>query len=234
MSVKAASEPASHGPSEPPYRKAIRAMMTTNPGRIVTGKPNSWKRAPSTMSPSSYGRPAPGARPRQPTGAGLKGRTRQSVGSLAVPYVFAFDHKHRRPPMEMKDLLGGKGANLAEMTSVLKLPVPPGFTISTDACRAYMHGGWPDGLDAQVDEAGDNARADDGPEAGRPSRPAARVRALGSEVLDARDDGHRPQPGAQRPQREGPGQGHRRRALRLRQLPAVHRHVRPDRARPRG
>jgi pyruvate, orthophosphate dikinase len=67
-----------------------------------------------------------------------------------VPYVFAFDHKHRRPPMEMKDLLGGKGANLAEMTSVLRLPVPPGFTISTDACRAYMAGGWPDGLDAEI------------------------------------------------------------------------------------
>ena len=52
--------------------------------------------------------------------------------------------------MEYKDLLGGKGANLAEMTSVLKLPVPPGFTISTDACRAYMHGGWPAGLDAEI------------------------------------------------------------------------------------
>ena len=52
--------------------------------------------------------------------------------------------------MQMKDLLGGKGANLAEMTSVLKLPVPPGFTISTDACRAYMHGGWPKGLDAEI------------------------------------------------------------------------------------
>ena len=64
--------------------------------------------------------------------------------------AYAFDHKHRRPPMEQKDLLGGKGANLAEMTSVLKLPVPPGFTISTDACRAYMHGGWPAGLDAEI------------------------------------------------------------------------------------
>jgi pyruvate, orthophosphate dikinase len=52
--------------------------------------------------------------------------------------------------MECKDLLGGKGANLAEMTSVLKLPVPPGFTISTDACRAYMHGGWPKGLDEEI------------------------------------------------------------------------------------
>src|SRR5436190_12007823 len=68
-----------------------------------------------------------------------------------MPYVFAFDHKHRKPPMEMKDLLGGKGANLAEMTSVLGLPVPPGFTITTDACRAHMHGGWPDGLDREID-----------------------------------------------------------------------------------
>jgi pyruvate, orthophosphate dikinase len=65
-------------------------------------------------------------------------------------YVFGFDHKHKRPPMEMKDLLGGKGANLAEMTSVLELPVPPGFTISTDACREYMVDGWPKGLDDEI------------------------------------------------------------------------------------
>jgi pyruvate,orthophosphate dikinase len=67
-----------------------------------------------------------------------------------VTYVFAFDHKHRKPPMSYKDLLGGKGANLAEMTSVLGLPVPPGFTISTDACRDYMYGGWPAGLDGEI------------------------------------------------------------------------------------
>jgi pyruvate, orthophosphate dikinase len=70
---------------------------------------------------------------------------------IHVQYAYSFDHKHRRSPMEYKDLLGGKGANLAEMTSVLKLPVPPGFTISTDACRAYMHGGWPDGLTGEVE-----------------------------------------------------------------------------------
>ncbi len=49
--------------------------------------------------------------------------------------VYAFDHEHPEPPMALKDLLGGKGANLAEMTSVLGLPVPPGFTITTEACR---------------------------------------------------------------------------------------------------
>jgi pyruvate, orthophosphate dikinase len=70
-----------------------------------------------------------------------------------MPFVYDFDHSHRRPPMELKDLLGGKGANLAEMTSVLRLPVPHGFTISTDACRAYMDGGWPDTLSAEVKRA---------------------------------------------------------------------------------
>ena len=67
-----------------------------------------------------------------------------------MPYLYAFDHKHRRPPMELKDTLGGKGANMAEMTSVLGLPVPPGFTISTKACRDYLCDGWPVGLDAEI------------------------------------------------------------------------------------
>jgi pyruvate,orthophosphate dikinase len=54
--------------------------------------------------------------------------------------------------MTYKDLLGGKGANLAEMTSVLKLPVPPGFTVSTEACTAYLQSGWPEGLDDEISE----------------------------------------------------------------------------------
>ena len=67
-----------------------------------------------------------------------------------MTYVFSFDHRHAVPPMSLKDLLGGKGANLAEMTSVLELPVPHGFTITTDACRAYMAGGWPAGLSGEI------------------------------------------------------------------------------------
>ena len=59
--------------------------------------------------------------------------------------VYFFGNGKAEGTREMRDVLGGKGANLAEMTSVLKLPVPPGFTISTDACRAYMRGGWPAG-----------------------------------------------------------------------------------------
>ena len=67
-----------------------------------------------------------------------------------MTFVFAFDHRHRKSPMSLKGLLGGKGANLAEMTSVLKLPVPPGFTVSTDACREYLESGWPDQLDQEI------------------------------------------------------------------------------------
>jgi pyruvate,orthophosphate dikinase len=52
----------------------------------------------------------------------------------------------------MKDLLGGKGANLAEMTN-LGLPVPPGFTITTEACKAYLDDqAFPPGLLEEVDE----------------------------------------------------------------------------------
>ncbi|MFC5750083.1 pyruvate, phosphate dikinase [Actinomadura rugatobispora] len=51
---------------------------------------------------------------------------------------------------DLKDLLGGKGANLAEMTN-LGLPVPPGFTITTEACRHYLeHATLPDGLEGEV------------------------------------------------------------------------------------
>src|SRR5690606_26391033 len=61
-------------------------------------------------------------------------------------YVFDFAEGNK----DLKDLLGGKGANLAEMTN-LGLPVPPGFTISTDACKAYLAAGdVPAGLAEEV------------------------------------------------------------------------------------
>jgi pyruvate,orthophosphate dikinase len=68
-------------------------------------------------------------------------------------FVYDFDHEHGVEPMSLKFLLGGKGANLAEMTSVLDLPVPPGFTISTTACRAYLRHGWPLTLDHEIESA---------------------------------------------------------------------------------
>ncbi len=88
-----------------------------------------------------------------------------------MQYVFGFDHEHLRPPMELKDLLGGKGANLAEMTSVLGLPVPHGFTITTDACREYLESGWPDELTGQVSEALSILESKMGKSLGDPSDP---------------------------------------------------------------
>jgi pyruvate,orthophosphate dikinase len=63
-----------------------------------------------------------------------------------MTYVYDFTEGSK----DQKDLLGGKGANLAEMTN-LGLPVPHGFTISTDACRAYLEvGDVPDGLADEI------------------------------------------------------------------------------------
>jgi pyruvate, orthophosphate dikinase len=84
-----------------------------------------------------------------------------------MPYVYDFADGSK----DMKELLGGKGANLAEMTR-MGLPVPPGFTISTDACRAYrVAGDEPPELAAEV--AGHLARLEEtmGRRLGDPSAP---------------------------------------------------------------
>jgi pyruvate, orthophosphate dikinase len=69
-------------------------------------------------------------------------------------YVYRFGGGAAEGRAEMKALLGGKGANLAEMAN-LGLPVPPGFTISTEVCTAYYANdcAFPQGLKAQLDEA---------------------------------------------------------------------------------
>ena len=72
---------------------------------------------------------------------------------------------------EVKALLGGKGANLAEMTR-LGLPVPPGFIITTEACRAYLHhGALPKSLWAQVEAALKKLERRTGKRFGDPQRP---------------------------------------------------------------
>ena len=72
-------------------------------------------------------------------------------------FVYRFGGGKAEGDRSMKDLLGGKGANLGEMSSI-GLPVPPGFTISTVACKHYNenHFQWPDGLEEQVSEGIDH------------------------------------------------------------------------------
>ncbi|MGH3382198.1 MAG: pyruvate, phosphate dikinase [Actinoallomurus sp.] len=72
---------------------------------------------------------------------------------------------------DLKDLLGGKGANLAEMTN-LGLPVPPGFTITSEACRYYLeHESVPDGLDDEIETNLEALEREMGKRLGEPGDP---------------------------------------------------------------
>ena len=82
-------------------------------------------------------------------------------------YVYDFSEGNK----DQKDLLGGKGANLAEMTR-LGLPVPPGFTITTDACRAYLaEGHEPQSLAEEIDRHLDGLEETMGRRLGDPDDP---------------------------------------------------------------
>ena len=111
---------------------------------------------------------------------------------MADKYVYDFQEGNK----DMKNLLGGKGANLAEMTK-MGLPVPLGFTVTCAACNAYRAAGrqFPDGMLEEVAEPPGAAREGDGPPPGRPGRPAAGLGPLRRPVLDAGDDGHGAEPG---------------------------------------
>jgi pyruvate,orthophosphate dikinase len=82
-------------------------------------------------------------------------------------YVYDFAEGNK----DLRDLLGGKGANLAEMTN-LGLPVPPGFTITTEACQAYLADGKePESLRSEVDEHLASLEAAIGRKLGDPTDP---------------------------------------------------------------
>src|SRR3981081_3902672 len=84
--------------------------------------------------------------------AEVETRTQQTKKS-ATKYVYFFGGGKADGNGKMKDVLGGKGAGLAEMTNA-GLPVPPGFTIQTEACREYMRmGRVSDEVDRQMEEA---------------------------------------------------------------------------------
>ncbi|HOK69912.1 MAG TPA: pyruvate, phosphate dikinase [Bacillota bacterium] len=76
------------------------------------------------------------------------------MGKNNMPkYVYYFGGKQADGKGDMKNLLGGKGAGLAEMTN-LGIPVPPGFTITTEVCTAFYENDrkWPEGLEEQIRE----------------------------------------------------------------------------------
>ena len=70
-----------------------------------------------------------------------------------MKYVYFFGDGKADGKADDKNMLGGKGANLAEMTS-LKIPVPPGFTLTTNLCMDYLNDGvYPDELENEVQNA---------------------------------------------------------------------------------
>src|SRR5688572_33195393 len=87
-------------------------------------------------------------------------------------WVYAFGDGKADGSAAMRDLLGGKGANLAEMAG-LGLPVPPGFTITTEVCTHYYANGnrYPAGLEALVDRAVARMESISGARFGDPENP---------------------------------------------------------------
>ena len=97
------------------------------------------------------------------------------MGASAEPavqkYVYVFGRGHADGSAEQKALLGGKGANLAEMTN-LGIPVPPGFTLTTDVCRQHlMSHAMPDGVEEAVEEALERLEEFTGKRFGSPEDP---------------------------------------------------------------
>ncbi len=87
-------------------------------------------------------------------------------------YIYSFGDGTADGSAKLKKLLGGKGANLAEMT-LLGLPVPPGFTVTTEVCGLYLakDGKWPDGMADQLEEALAQLERLQGKRLGDPSAP---------------------------------------------------------------
>ena len=155
----------------------------------------------------------------------------------APKMIYYFGRTKTEGKGEQKELLGGKGANLAEMTSI-GLPVPPGFTITTEVCDLYYKSGrkLPAGL---MDEVGKNIamlEKELGKKFGDNRQSAARFGAQRRRPLDAGHDEHDSQPRSQRRVGRRPRQRHEQPALRLRRLSPADQHVwrRGLRCRPRA
>ena len=110
---------------------------------------------------------------------------------MANKMVYFFGGGKGEGNAKMKNLLGGKGANLAEMAK-LGVPVPPGFTITTEVCTHFYQNKkkYPKGLKEKVDEAMRRIEKIMGKKFGDPVRPPSDVRPLRRPQVDARNDGN--------------------------------------------
>ena len=101
------------------------------------------------------------------------GKARSRESRKARKHVYFFGNGKADGNRHMKDLLGGKGSGLAEMTNA-GLPVPPGFTISTEVCNIYYKekAKIPPAIDREIDEQ--RRRSSRRPPARRSGRPTTR------------------------------------------------------------
>ncbi len=118
-----------------------RTGSKKKPARVAPARKASRRKAVTPAKPAGSAKRA--AAPGKPAKASAKGK-----------WVYRFGNGKAEGRPGMRDLLGGKGAGLAEMAN-LGLPVPPGFTITTDVCTQFYANNkrYPDGLRAQVDAA---------------------------------------------------------------------------------
>ena len=106
--------------------------------------------------------------------------------------VYTFGKGINEGRADMKNLLGGKGANLAEMAN-LGIPVPAGFTITADVCVEFYENNkrFPAGLEKDVETALKKVETAMGAKFGDPAKPLLLSVRSGARVLDAGHDGHR-------------------------------------------
>ncbi len=120
-------------------------------------------------------------------------------------YVYAFGGGNADGDGKMKDVLGGKGSGLAEMSRA-GVPVPPGFTISTEVCNIYFknNNSIPKEIEQEIAAALDQLEKVNNKKLGDPAEPAPAQRALGRKVLHAGHDEHHLEPRPQRSDRRRP------------------------------
>ena len=142
------------------------------------------------------------ARSKSKSNSNSKSKSKSKSSSRRIKRCFYFGSAKTDGDGSKKSLLGGKGANLAEMTSI-GLPVPPGFTITTDTCGEYAaKQKLPAGLMDEVDKSVRKLEKELGKRFGSKSNPllvSVRSRSSG---FDARHDGHRSE---SRPDRRSSG-----------------------------
>lgn len=149
-----------------------------------------------------------------------------------VKRVYTFGNKQAEGNGKMRELLGGKGANLAEM-NLVGIPVPPGFTITTEVCTEYYQHGKDEiikMIKPEVEAAMKGVEKNMGMEFGSSSNPLLLSVRSGARRVDAGYDGHDPEPRTERRGRRRIGQENRQRAFRLGLVPPLRADVRGRRA----